>query len=134
MADVNPVVLEQYDVLHVEDDPVLGMLMDSLSKEKGLSYHRVSSLEGLEILLRSSVARLYVIDGQFPTKQKNSGPRDNAYNAVEMIQRHGNMNGYDPLMVIFSGDDDKEEVAKIYGVDFFHKSNDGPQQVLEKLL
>jgi hypothetical protein len=117
--------MQNYDIIHLDDDQITRTLVGFLSKQRGLTYKSAGTLHDLKETMETSRARFYVVDGAFPRGGEGCSGRSEmlAPEAVDYIRE----NCGDPI-IVYSGhlslrDMDMED----YDVLFVPKDGNTPR-------
>lgn len=110
----------QIDILHTEDNRMTLNAVERKAKASGLSYAGVPTLADLQNILINTRARIYIVDGKFPTFEGDEATF-NAGRAVECIRTSA---GKEAKILLFSGEMNIADIAKALGnIPFIAKSS-----------
>jgi hypothetical protein len=118
--------MDNYDIIHLEDDRFIRRLIEISSQQRGLTYKPVGTLHDLKEALETSRANFYVVDGSFPPGGPGCSGRSEtlASEAVDYIrERCGN-----PVIIYTAHD--SLQVIGMEEYDVVHVRKDGNVQKL----
>lgn len=107
----------EYDVLHVEDDPFVWKRVESRAKALEITYLGVSTLQELQQALTTSRAQIYAVDGEFP--EELNGVID--FNAEKAIAHIREIVGKEARVIIISSNMRILDTAERLRVHFLAK-------------
>ena len=122
--------IEIVDVIYTEDEEAKRIGAQECAARLNLSYRDAASLVELEEILKSTRAKAYVLDGEFPLCEG----RDTEYNADIAVQVIRNIAGAGTRIILFSANDDAQKLAKQMRVDCIEKGCNGtPRTVMQHI-
>ena len=109
----------QFDIIHTDDSDTTRNSAERKAQRLGLTYLGVETLDALGEALKTSRARIYVLDGKFPIKLRRP-INFNADKAVALIREEV---GDDARILLVSGESEIENIAQQLGIDHINKQN-----------
>jgi len=106
-----------YDILQVEDEPIVRESTQHNAQRIGLSYLGAACLDDFSSILKEHKARYYIIDGNFP-EETGGQVKELADSAVKIIRTADP----DAKIIVYSSSMSADKIAERNKIEAYSKS------------